>query len=413
MTTPFRTPTLWVAAVVLLAGVVIAAPVEAAVTIDVPCDVGALRQAINTANGSGGGTLVLAAGCTYTVAAPDNTTANGPNGLPVVSTDITLVGNGAVIRRPVEAPAQFRLIEVAPSASLTASRLSITGGHIDGGRGGGVYNGHGARLALTGVTLSGNATPNVNHPFSIGFGGAIFNAGGATVSFQSSTVVDNGNHTQIGGAVANLGGHVEVRGSTFRRNVAGTGGALDSGGLGGTMRVQSSTFEGNRATDAGGAIDNDGGNTLEVSGSVFQRNNSGAGAGIFNGGTVVVSGSTFAGGTGVNGLGVYNGGVATVNDSSFTGGFGITGGGIYNLGDLTVSRSSITGNQVRFGGGLWNESHDDFEAQATLIGTRITGNHADEDGGGVYNTGKLIRQATAIVANTPNDCVNRDGGTGC
>src|SRR6266496_4785379 len=83
---------------VALAGVVVvvamaAIPAQAAqaATIQVPCSVPALVAAINTANStSGADTLNLAGGCTYTLTAPDN----AANGLPVITSDITINGNG-------------------------------------------------------------------------------------------------------------------------------------------------------------------------------------------------------------------------------------------------------------------------------------------------------------------------------
>jgi hypothetical protein len=81
---------------VLLATVLFAGTAFAA-NIDVPAgDVAALVAAINTANGaSGDDVIVLAAGSTYSLTAADNSPNYGPNGLPVVTSTITIQGNGA------------------------------------------------------------------------------------------------------------------------------------------------------------------------------------------------------------------------------------------------------------------------------------------------------------------------------
>src|SRR3984957_21159910 len=70
---------------------------SAAPSASVPCSSGAagLVAAINTANGSGGGTISLASGCTYTLS---TTPDNGENGLPVVTTGVAVNGNGATIK---------------------------------------------------------------------------------------------------------------------------------------------------------------------------------------------------------------------------------------------------------------------------------------------------------------------------
>lgn len=78
-----------------------------AATINVGCapgtdDVAALIAAINTANDEtthpGLDTITLGAGCTYTMIAVDNWWYR-PNGLPAISSTITIEGNGATITR--------------------------------------------------------------------------------------------------------------------------------------------------------------------------------------------------------------------------------------------------------------------------------------------------------------------------
>ena len=80
--------------------IVVAAPgaAYASTVIDVPCSgpgggAPGLIAAIDKANSSGGGTIGLAAGCTYTVATDG--TSPGAGGLPVVTTPITVNANGS------------------------------------------------------------------------------------------------------------------------------------------------------------------------------------------------------------------------------------------------------------------------------------------------------------------------------
>jgi len=73
-----------------------AAAGAAASSVNVPCaGVSALAAAVAAANGSGGGTINLAKGCTYTLCVTN--IDMGPNGLPVVVSGITINGNGSTI----------------------------------------------------------------------------------------------------------------------------------------------------------------------------------------------------------------------------------------------------------------------------------------------------------------------------
>src|SRR5262249_49394067 len=55
-------------------------------------DTAGLIAAINAANSNGQtNTITLAAGCTYTLSASDNSGVNGPNGLPVLAGNLTIV----------------------------------------------------------------------------------------------------------------------------------------------------------------------------------------------------------------------------------------------------------------------------------------------------------------------------------
>src|SRR5215475_467201 len=88
---------------------------------NVPCSTAALVAAINAANSAGGGTLNLAAGCHYSLTTPDN----GENGLPVVTSQIAVNGNGATI----DGTGSVRILEVdGPSGSLSLQDVTLTGG---------------------------------------------------------------------------------------------------------------------------------------------------------------------------------------------------------------------------------------------------------------------------------------------
>jgi hypothetical protein len=167
----------------------------------VPCSENGLVNAINAANLVGGDDLVLSPFCTYTLTSAHGSGANGPSGLPVITTPIRLTGLGTDIVRAPSAPA-FRIAEVNGSGS---------------------YSGTSGSLTLNAVTLRGGQ--------------------GAT--------------GQVGGGVANFGGAVTLNASTLRGNSATSGGGLYNDA--GTSILIASTVVGNTATEAGGGIDDNSG----------------------------------------------------------------------------------------------------------------------------------------------------------
>jgi hypothetical protein len=69
-----------------------------------PGDVAGLITAINLANGNGqSNTIVLAASSEYALSAVNNFWY-GPDGLPAITSNLTIQGNGATIERVVSTP---------------------------------------------------------------------------------------------------------------------------------------------------------------------------------------------------------------------------------------------------------------------------------------------------------------------
>ena len=89
-----------------------------AVILPVPCgNTASLVQTIADANASPGpDTVMLAERCNYTLTAANNNWY-GPNGLPEISSDITLEGNGSTILRGPAAP-KFRFFFVGADPVL-------------------------------------------------------------------------------------------------------------------------------------------------------------------------------------------------------------------------------------------------------------------------------------------------------
>ena len=102
-----------------MGGVAVAAPALAAT---VPCTASDLISAISTANGSGG-TVTLTSGCVYTLTAVNNTTDGGGVGLPVISANVTVQGNGATITRSTASGTPvFRIFECRQRAASRCRR---------------------------------------------------------------------------------------------------------------------------------------------------------------------------------------------------------------------------------------------------------------------------------------------------
>ncbi|HTU92269.1 MAG TPA: hypothetical protein VMF69_19465, partial [Gemmataceae bacterium] len=101
-------------------------------------DVAGLIAAINTANTDGQPTTInLAANGTYNLTKINNydlvNGLKGANGLPQITGNVTIQGNGATIERSSAAgtPA-FRLLDVESCGNLTLNNLTIEGGEESG-----------------------------------------------------------------------------------------------------------------------------------------------------------------------------------------------------------------------------------------------------------------------------------------
>ncbi len=302
---------------------------------DVPC----LIQSINEANTNGQpkNTIRLAAG-TYTLLDVDNST-NGPNGLPSITSALTIgvIGTGtARLERASGAPV-FRLLHVA----------SI------------------GRLILRGVTIRNGAAPLV------ATGGAgLFNAGGV-VTMRDSVVSNN--HGGSGAGLLNNGGIVTIAGSTFANNFGDSGAGLLN--LGGTVIIADSDFEQNDALDGGGLSNWSG--YLRISGSRIAQNQShffGGGLSV-GGGFVSVGQTTFRGNSAdpAGALWVNPEATVVVTNSSFVENAAVGPGGpaaIGNLGSLWVRNTTFADNAGNpFGGGAISNAGQLTLVNSTIVGT--------------------------------------------
>jgi hypothetical protein len=287
-----------------------------------------LREAIINANndaathadcaaGSGADTINLGAG-PY-VLTDSFASYSGATGLPQITTDITIEGNGQTIDR--NGGNVFRLLAVSNTGNLTLNDLTLTDGAMNSDVG----------------------------------GGAIYNAGGTVTINDSLLSGHSATNSQGGGAIRASGGVTTINTSTLSNNQAsnsnGGGGIYADNGA--TVNINDSTLSGNAAANTnGGAISiGSGSNNVTINGSTLGSNNTaGGGAALaINSGAVTLTNSTVSGNTSQfsGGGGLYNnGGTMTLNNTTVTGNVtaGSGGGILSNSGTLNLNRSIISGN---------------------------------------------------------------------
>ncbi len=232
-------------ATILAAGTGVLLPMAAqAQATAVACSETALVTAITAANATGGGTVTLTPGCTYTLTASHGDDGvHGPAGLPIITTPITLEGNANTITRAPTASA-FRIAQVDPTGGITLKAVTFSGGHAattGHNNGGGILN-YGA-VTLTGSELSGNTAD--------GLGGGIYSTGTpAATTFTSSTVKANTANQAAG--IASVNGTLTLTSSVVNTNTA----TVNPGGIyyvAGSATLNTSTVTANIATNCTGS----------------------------------------------------------------------------------------------------------------------------------------------------------------
>ncbi len=405
-----------------------------------------LIDAINAANtdapvggcpagAPGADTIVLTGDVTLT--AIDNT-VDGANGLPSITSIMTIEGGGFTIQRDPTFPVcdytpsaqEFRILHVGAGGDLTLNEATIVNGCAnvvthDERSGGGILN-HLGTLTVTNSTFTGNAAT-----FE---GGAIRNIrAGSTLIIVDSVFTDNRAEwtdpvvpeNTYGGAIGNLNADVTISGSTISNNIATSsfppnyGGGLYSIGTG-TVIISDTTISGNQSAgdgSRGGGISNDlttGEGTLSVLDSTISNNIATfRGGGISNTmATLIVDNSIILDNTATHGSGISNFrpsgeavSIVTVANSTLSGnrpsGEGwYLGGGIYNeRGDINLDNSELVNNgnnQVDQGGGIYN-----FDGNITIDNSTISGNQATEAnrrGGGIYNELGTVNIANSTLS---------------
>jgi hypothetical protein len=380
---------------------------------NVPCSgagggASGLVAAINAANSSGGGTIDLVQGCTYTLLAANNTgTITMPGmpgspsvtitwgiGLPVIKSKITIDGSGGDNQQQGQSDSSgatiagngkdFAIFEVdGPGGNLTLKDLTITKG-FSAFAGGALLNAEGSVtlnqsrvIGNVGAFGGGGIASGVIDPNHLGPIG--------TLTLNSSQVDGNTALSGGGGGVANHAGTLILNHSQVNNNTSGGGGGGISSGPGN-----------------GGAA---GSSTLIVNLSQVNHN-------VSNGGAMAGAG------------GIANGGVATITHSQVDDNSapGASGGGILNHGTMTIEQSQVNGNQALnnsitdgVGGGIANISFGPGTSVPsgvlTLDHSQVNNNTASGPGGGIFEVGFSFTSPSAPPLLGPGGPLRLDHST--
>ncbi|WP_027658850.1 right-handed parallel beta-helix repeat-containing protein [Salinispora fenicalii] len=329
-------------------------------------------------------------------------------GLPTITTPITLNGGKHTTIERAAAVDPFRILAVDVGGDLTLTHLTVTGGQTAGGDGGGLLVNAGGRATLKHVEVVNNVSDQN--------GGGVASSG--TVVAEHSSI--SRNTAAVNGGGVHTTGQLTVGSARVDKNTASIAGGIGSAVGGGAIRIEHSFITGNRAQTIGGIqlaevgyiadskiADNTAGDTggVAVFGQTTMRR-----VGILNNtATEFDTGGLFVA------AGIPVPPAAVLEDSRVAGNTAvINGGGILNSGQVVLRRTSVAGNQAgEEGGGIFNSA----VGTATLSTSKIVKNVAVTDGGGIFNAaGGTVNLNTAtgtvVAKNRPNNCVNVPGCSG-
>lgn len=362
-------------------------------------------------------------------------------------------GNKALYGAGIAA-SQYTANFASPKLELVDTKVN-NNGDANTVMGGGIY-------AASGVTVTSKNTKFLGNTASSGGGILLYLNSSADLNnseVSGNKATGNGGGVYVYDATCSL---TASNGTVFRENSGTRGGGIFSSG--GTVTVEDSTFEKNTATDDGGAIaatqnssltvrnskvlenkaaDTAGGilaekSTLEVTDSIIDGNRASVGGGLYIA-DIDAPGETkedkpehtitrteitnnTADGMGIGG-GIYLGAQKlTITDSKLTGNNTISkngqtqGGAIvaYSPGDFTLDNTLIQGNTADVGGGIHVLSTKLRDSHIILCNnTRITGNVANQFGGGIFLDNMNNPAVLELVnASVDNNTANVAGGIG-
>jgi len=293
----------------------------------------------------------------------------GYTALPVITSKITVEGNGSTITRTGKKDMRFFTAVSdtydAGAADLTLNDLTLTNGKNIYYSGGAIYA-YQATLTINNCTITGNEA-GAN-------GGGIF-AGYTDVTITESTI--SGNKSYGGGGVYAGYGSVTIIDSTLSGNVApdsaGGGAYLNTA----VVHISNVIVDNNKALSGSGVLINY--SDVTIADSVIS-NNKGDGGAYSSGGGIYLSDTT-----------------GTLNRLSITGNEAPRGGGVFAYGgSVAIKSSTLSGNKATAGGGLYTLNG----TAVSVVNSTLSGNQATETGGGLSNKGTMTLVNATVSGNT-------------
>lgn len=350
----------------IFAAVFLAAPGPQAAVFH-PATVADLIADINTANTNNRNDTIDLSGLTFTLETVDNDDDNeGFNGLPSILPDTAhslTIRNGTIERDPDATG--FRLIRVAPGATLSLEHLTLANGlandddiaDFPGNGGGSILNAGNLSLKLCSFLNNASSTATI---FGDSGGGAIYNLGGIIHSIAKSSFSANESAANFGGAINN---NFDITGVL----------------MGVIITIDETTFSENNTAISGGALANFGViNT--ISDSTFSNNAAGGGGAIHNN-------------SGASITGIIN---STLSDNSAVGGEFVSavGGAISTLGFIgEITNCTISfNNALERGGGISN-----FAGRIVDLDSTIVAENSSPDGPDISNAGIISSASYCLI----------------
>lgn len=280
----------------------------------------------------------------------------------------------------------------ADDSTITSSTISDNDTADDGG--GVLHDESPGDLTITSSMITGNTAG--------GSGGGVRsyyvddtetpNAGDVTI--VDSTFADNYSSGNGGGVSLEYAHHLDVSGSTFLRNEARVGGAIDVADAY-DVTITASTISQNTSASDGGGMSMRNAGALSITGSTFDANESGDDGGAIDPDiveSVTITGTTISDNTAADDAG------------------GIDGD---DTGDIVIRSSTISGNDAGGYGGaalFYNDGFYDVRIEhSTITGNTAEGEIAEYATGGIYTNQDIVVDHSIIAGNTNGDLRSFEG----
>ena len=354
----------------------------------------------------------------YVLSRPGQLEEAGATGDLDVTGVLRIRGEGAR-RTTIDGGGIDRVLHLLPSARLTLVRLGVEGGDAPFGAGG--IQTDQARLVLRSVRVARNVTR--------GTGGGLGGFESAMVLKRTTLVANeatsSGKDPETGGGIDLTGGSLRIKDSAVRNNMAGNA----AGGIflvAVSAVVRDSVIAGNESSLSGGVSvgEFDGVGTMRMIDTVVRGNESAGmagGATVFNEAVLSLVRSRVASNraAGAGGGVVLSSGRLESDRSTFVGNrAGTDGGAIFAeranfvgavAPALDLQASTLSGSVAGEDGGAIFAS----DARSFLTNVTVSGNRAENDGGGLHGVDPDAADALMVIYNstvTRNVAVSSGGG---